>query len=151
MLKEENGMRDADLDIQETKDSEDELVTKKSLVEWKNTTKKKIDEYTDENNLLNKENESLRNQLIESRHRESLLNSSINDAHITLSMSVPHTNRFSYGPDTNRTLKINESVEDNLNHQGSINHNISTHTDLILVTDKGPNTSRSTVKNIPMV
>lgn len=116
MLKEENGLRDVDLDIQETKDSEDELVTKKKIDEWKNTTKKKIDEYTEENNLLNKENQSLRGQLEESRHRESLLNSSINDAHITLSMSVPHTNNFSYGPDTNRTLKINESVEDNLNH-----------------------------------
>jgi len=114
------------------------VVTKKKLLEWKNTTQKKIDGYTEENNLLNKENESLRHQLSESRHRESRLNTTINDAHIHNSIS--QTNNYSNILDTNRTFKINESVEDNLNHFVSINqqNNTSTHTDLIAIDkDKG--------------
>jgi len=77
-----------DLNIQATLGSE-EVVTKKKFNEWKNTTKSKIETFEKEMDLLGSENKVLKNQLNESRNRESILNSTINDTG-GKSMSLPN-------------------------------------------------------------
>jgi len=98
-------------------ESDNENVTRKKLNEWKDTTKVKIKSYEHEMDLLNKDNQSLRNQLNESRQRESLLNSTINENHLSMNMgsiSIFKDHNLSTQLETNRTNKV-ESV-DNMNY-----------------------------------
>lgn len=85
--------------------------------------------------LLGSENKVLKNQLNESRHRESVLNSTINDTG-GKSMSLPNQStyyhNFSHILDTNRTYKNESSIDDQIIEKNQINNinNNSTYTEL---------------------